>query len=321
MLVLIDVPLCSVVHLVLLFSRPSQVASLSLLDHTFTLTPRPLPLPSRCRLVCCIITTATGTVHAISRGVVFLKCMEMMDRGGFLVVRNRQVRVRGSNAAGAGAGGSINGSNGPVPASVLASPRHAPGAGGPQNPFAQGGGAGGAGGRGGGGGGGRGGGHGGRGGGSALLGQELMVRSGPYARYKGRVKQETATHLQVGAGWLVWMVMEVAHMRWHTCMHACMHTRYTIVARRDRICCALSPLTLLPLVTLTLVSPCSNTLSLSLTHSQLELDAINRIVTVKKEDVLGKQGIPARPQQVRVCVERTESGPCLSAAVQGKGAE
>lgn len=80
-------------------------------------------------------------------------------------------------------------------ASVLASPQHAPGAG-PVNPFA-------AGGRGAGGGrdagyGGRGGGRGGRGGGSALLGQELKVRSGSYAGYKGRVKQETATHLQVG---------------------------------------------------------------------------------------------------------------------------
>lgn len=49
------------------------------------------------------------------------------------------------------------------------------------------------------------------------------MRSGPYARYKGRVKQETATHLQ------------------------------------------------------------------------LELDAINRIVTVKKEDVLGRAGVPAPP--------------------------
>jgi transcription elongation factor SPT5 len=131
-----------------------------------------------------------GTVHAISRGVLFIKCMELMDRGGFLVVRNRQVRVRGGTAGTSGAGGL----GGPVPASVLASPQHAPGAG-PQNPFA-------AGGRGGGGGRdggfGRGGGrHGGRGGGSALLGQELRVRSGAYAGYKGRVKQETATHMQV----------------------------------------------------------------------------------------------------------------------------
>lgn len=141
---------------------------------------------------CCMVITLfpAGTVHAISRGVLFIKCMELMDRGGFLVVRNRQVRVRGGTAGTSGAGGL----GGPVPASVLASPQHAPGAG-PQNPFA-------AGGRGGGGGRdggfGRGGGrHGGRGGGSALLGQELRVRSGAYAGYKGRVKQETATHMQV----------------------------------------------------------------------------------------------------------------------------
>jgi hypothetical protein len=128
-----------------------------------------------------------GTVHAISRGVLFIKCMELMDRGGFVVVRNRQARVRGANPAAAGAAG-----GGPVPASVLASPQHAPGAG-PQNPFAGGRGAGG--GRDGGFGG-RGGGRG-RGGGSALMGQELKVRCGAYAGYKGRVKQETATHLQV----------------------------------------------------------------------------------------------------------------------------
>jgi transcription elongation factor SPT5 len=125
-----------------------------------------------------------GTVHAISRGVLFIKCQEVMERGGFLVVRNKQIRARGGNAAAAApaAGG---GRGAPVPASYLASPQHAPGAG-PQNPF---------GGRGGGRDGGRGGG---RHGGSALMGQELMVKSGPYARYKGRVKQETATHLQVG---------------------------------------------------------------------------------------------------------------------------
>jgi transcription elongation factor SPT5 len=124
-------------------------------------------------------------VHAISRGVLFIKCQEVMEKGGFLVVRNRQIRVRGGNAAAAPAapGG------GPVPAAYLASPQHAPGAG-PQNPFGA---------RGGGRDGGRGGGRGGgRHGGSALMGQELMVKSGPYARYKGRVKQETATHLQVG---------------------------------------------------------------------------------------------------------------------------
>lgn len=118
--------------------------------------------------------------------MLFIKCMELMDRGGFVVVRNRQARVRGANPAAAGPGG------GPVSASVLASPQHAPGAG-PQNPFAGGRGAGG--GRDGGFGG-RGGGRG-RGGGSALMGQELKVRCGAYAGYKGRVKQETATHLQV----------------------------------------------------------------------------------------------------------------------------
>lgn len=130
-------------------------------------------------------------MHAISRGVLFVKCMELMDRGGFLVVRNRQARVRGANPAAAAAAG---GAGGPVPASVLASPQHAPGTG-PQNPFTGGRGAGGAGGRDSYGG--RGGGRGGRGSGSALLGQELKVRSGAYAGYKGRVKQETATHMQV----------------------------------------------------------------------------------------------------------------------------
>jgi hypothetical protein len=131
-----------------------------------------------------LLASPAGTVHAISRGVLFVKCMELMDRGGFVVVRNRQARVRGANPAAA--------AGGPVPASVLASPQHAPGAG-PQNPFAGGRGAGG--GRDGGFGG-RGGGRG-RGGGSALMGQELKVRCGAYAGYKGRVKQETATHLQV----------------------------------------------------------------------------------------------------------------------------
>ncbi|KAF8065846.1 SPT5 [Scenedesmus sp. PABB004] len=137
-----------------------------------------------------------GTVHAISRGVVFLRCPELSDRGGFLVVRSRQVRLRGSGGPAAPAGGPGAGPG------VLSSPKHVPGSG-PQNPYAAGGaggvgggsyggggfGVGGSGGRGGGGGRGRGGG--------GLMGAEVTVRSGPYARYKGRVKQETATHLQL----------------------------------------------------------------------------------------------------------------------------
>eukprot|EP00883_Tetradesmus_obliquus_P007302 jgi/Sobl393_1/17906/SZX61442.1 len=167
-----------------------------------------------------------GTVHAISRGVLFLRDPKLQTQGGFFVVRNRQVRLRGSNATpgptaaanggpgaaapGVGMGGAAAG----VGMGVLASPQHAPGAG-PQNPFGAGGDMGG---RGGGGfGGGRGGGRG-RGHGGGLMGQEVVVRGGPYARYKGRVKQETATHLQ------------------------------------------------------------------------LELDAINKIVTVKRQDVLGTPG-------------------------------
>jgi hypothetical protein len=158
-------------------------------------------------------------VHAIARGVLFIKCLELVDRGGFLVARSRQVRARGSTQA---AGGAAGPGGGPVPASVLASPMRAPGAGGAADPWAaQQRAAAAAGGYGGGRGGGYGGGGGGgRGSSSALIGQELMVRSGPYARYKGRVKQETATHLQ------------------------------------------------------------------------LELDAINRIVTIRKEDALGRPGQP-----------------------------
>jgi hypothetical protein len=30
-----------------------------------------------------------------------------------------------------------------------------------------------------------------------MMGVEVTVKCGPYARYKGRVKQETATHLQL----------------------------------------------------------------------------------------------------------------------------
>lgn len=164
-----------------------------------------------------------GTVHAISRGVLFLRDPKLQTQGGFFVVRNRQVRLRGSNSPAAAANGApgaaapgvgMGGAAAGMGMGVLASPQHAPGAG-PQNPFGPGGDMGG---RGGGGfGGGRGGGRG-RGHGGGLMGQEVVVRGGPYARYKGRVKQETATHLQ------------------------------------------------------------------------LELDAINKIVTVKRQDVLGTPG-------------------------------
>ncbi|KAF6250948.1 hypothetical protein COO60DRAFT_707446 [Scenedesmus sp. NREL 46B-D3] len=163
----------------------------------------------RCRLHGLPTALPAGTVHAISRGILFLRDPKLHTQGGFFVVRNRQVRLRGSRAS-AGLAAAANGAAAAaaaaagvgmgVPAAgagmgVLASPQHAPGAG-PANPFGAAGDSGGFGGRGGGGfGGGRGGGRGRHGGG--LMGQEVQVRSGPYARYKGRVKQETTTHLQL----------------------------------------------------------------------------------------------------------------------------
>lgn len=135
---------------------------------------------------CAVIALPAGTVHAISRGVLFLRDPKLQTQGGFFVVRNRQVRLRGSNATpgpaaaangapgaaapGVGMGGAAAG----MGMGVLASPQHAPGAG-PQNPFGPGGDMGG---RGGGGfGGGRGGGRG-RGHGGGLMGQEVVVSGG-----------------------------------------------------------------------------------------------------------------------------------------------
>lgn len=119
-----------------------------------------------------------GVVHAINRGMLFLKDPSLSDRGGFIVVRNKQVRARGNSAAAAAAANGGVGTAGASQGSVLASPQHTPGAG-PQNPFGAG--ADGMGmfsGRVNGGsfGGGRGGGRGGRGhAGSGLVGQEVTV--------------------------------------------------------------------------------------------------------------------------------------------------
>ena len=152
----------------------------------------------------------SGTVKAIQWQKVFLQSREIKDHEGFVCAAARQCSVGGAgNGADAGFGRNPSATPGPAgyapmspsmalksPAphramqqqgDVLASPRHQPGAG-PQ------GWGGGGGGRGGGRGGG--GGHGGRGG-HGRVGQSVKVSSGPYTGYKGRVKQETATHVQL----------------------------------------------------------------------------------------------------------------------------
>lgn len=144
------------------------------------------------------------------RGQVFIKSPDVSDQGGFICVRNRSCKVRGGRGI-PGANGDPTATPGgyaPMsPASLLKSPAPhrvngtapmaSPQRGGPQNPWSAGPASGGDraapvashSGRGGGGGYGRGGG--------GLVGLTVKVVKGGYSAYKGRVTQETATHVRL----------------------------------------------------------------------------------------------------------------------------
>ncbi|KAI8472989.1 MAG: hypothetical protein J3K34DRAFT_519351 [Monoraphidium minutum] len=118
-----------------------------------------------------------GTVHAVVRGQVFLRLADAPDKslGGFVCVRNRSCATKASSAAAA---------TGPAGAPQ---PPQQPDRGAPPGGFS---------GRGGGGFGGGGRGRG-RGAGGGMAGLELKVQGGPYSGYKGRVLQETPTHVRL----------------------------------------------------------------------------------------------------------------------------
>ncbi|KAG1676522.1 hypothetical protein FOA52_000065 [Chlamydomonas sp. UWO 241] len=163
-----------------------------------------------------------GTVAYIWRGTLFIRCRELQDlSGGFIAVRARACAVRGGAHTAASVARLAAGTPRMTPNMTPQSPGH-PSAGGgsygaragyaPQSPLSaslraqelrpppprMGGGGPGMSSGGGAGGGGGGGGHGGRGGGpGALVGKVVRVSGGGYSGYRGRVKQETETHVQI----------------------------------------------------------------------------------------------------------------------------
>ncbi|GBF99267.1 hypothetical protein Rsub_11792 [Raphidocelis subcapitata] len=123
-----------------------------------------------------------GTVHAIARGHVFLKLPDAPDKSlsGFVCVRSIGVASRAGAAAAAAAAAGAGGAQQQQQQDRGAAPGGFSGRGmGPA------------------GGGGFGGRGRGRGAGGGMAGMELRVQGGPYSGYKGRVLQETPTHVRL----------------------------------------------------------------------------------------------------------------------------
>jgi hypothetical protein len=118
-----------------------------------------------------------------------------------------------------------------------------------------------------------------------------QVRCGPYAHYKGRLKQETGTHLQLELGAISKLVI-LSHIQPHPNAHSTVFQ--TFVSPHKQITLQRSLATHTHTTHMHTQVRCGpyarykgRVKQETSTHLQLELDAINKIVMVKREHVLG----------------------------------